>query len=135
MASSFCGYRNGMTRHYGASAGFAENRRRLRHFVPALALLILTVLGFAALSALPGRDQHELAVLFPPWVGTVGAATLVAEAGGELVDGSRFPNLVVAASLTPGFAQALYREGAWLVMDPVVARGCGAAISTGAGSR
>jgi hypothetical protein len=127
----FCGYRNGMTRHDGLASCNAENKPRFRDFIPALALLVLTVLGFGVLSTLPGRGQHQLAVLFPPRVGTVRAATLVAVAGGELVDSSRFANLVIATSLTPGFARALYKAGAWLVMDPIVAHGCGAAITVG----
>jgi hypothetical protein len=62
------------------------------------------------------------------------AAALVAGAGGELVDVGRLPNLVIAASDAPGFARALYKAGAWLVINPIVARGCGAGFALGDGS-
>ena len=106
----------------------AADRPRLRHFLPALALLVVSVSGFGLLSVLPQRNERQLAVLFPPRISIEMAASLVASAGGELVDSSRFPNLVIATSDTPGFAHALYNVGAWLVMDPIIARGCGSAL-------
>jgi hypothetical protein len=109
-------------------AAIAADRPRLRHFLPALALLVVSVSGFGLLSVLPQKNERQLAVLFPPRISIEMAASLVASAGGELVDSSRFPNLVIATSDTPGFAHALYKVGAWLVMDPIIARGCGSAL-------
>ncbi len=112
----------------------ADGGPRLGDFLPACVLLVLTVMTFAVLSALPGRDQRQLAVLFPPGVGVVAAAARVAGAGGELVDVGWLPNIVIAASDTPGFSRALYKAGAWLVINPIVARGCGAGLAVGDGS-
>jgi hypothetical protein len=109
-------------------AAIAADRPRFRHFLPALVLLFVSVGGFGLLSALPRKNERQLAVLFPPRVTIETAASLVASAGGDLVDSSRFSNLVIATSDRPGFAHALYKVGAWLVMDPVVARGCGSAL-------
>jgi hypothetical protein len=98
----------------------------LRNLAPALSLLVLSVLGIAALAIQPTRDQHELAVLAPPWDDLMRTAALVSMAGGKLVDRGGLPNVVVAFSASPGFATALYRAGAWLVMNPIVSHGCSA---------
>jgi hypothetical protein len=123
-----------MTPTKGALTAMAAEETRIRDFLPALALLVVTVSGFGALSTLPTRNEQELAVLFPPRIDIETAASLVASAGGELVDSTRFPNIVIATSDMPGFTHALYKVGAWLVMDPIVAHGCGAAISLQKGS-
>ena len=115
-------------------AAIAADKPRFRHFLPALALLVVSVSGFGLLSVLPRKNERQLAVLFPPRITIETAASLVASAGGELVDSSRFPNLVIASSDTPGFADALYKVGAWLVMDPIIARGCGPALLQWKGS-
>jgi hypothetical protein len=124
-----------MTEQKAAASRAADGRPRFGDFLPACALLVLTVMTFGVLSALPGRDQHQLAVLFPPRVSVAAAAALVAGAGGELVDVGWLPNLVIAASDAPGFARSLYKAGAWLVMNPIAARGCGAGFAFRDGSR
>ncbi|MDR3529202.1 MAG: hypothetical protein P4L90_01405 [Rhodopila sp.] len=44
--------------------------------------------------------------------------------GGDIVDVGRLANIVIVYSARPGFVRALYRAGAWLVIDPVGLRGC-----------
>jgi hypothetical protein len=123
-----------MTPGKGSLLDAGGDNARFRDFLPALALLVMTVIGFGALATLPRQNEKELAVLFAPRVNIETAASLVASAGGVLVDSSRFPNLVIATSDAPGFTHALYKAGAWFVMDPIVAHGCGAAVLPGRGS-
>lgn len=79
------------------------------------AAIALTLWG-AVLLALPfmGEPGRQMAVVADPEV--------IVAAGGRLVDvrGS----LVLARSENPGFAAALYRQGAKLVVEGRVAGGC-----------
>lgn len=95
-----------------------------RHFLPAGLLLLASVIAIALLICQPVPGQRQLAVLLPPWDGPMAAAELVARAGGELVDGGGLPSVFIVTSDQPGFATALYRAGAWLVMNPITAHGC-----------
>jgi hypothetical protein len=113
----------------------ATDPSRLTSLAPALIFLVLSVLALASLAIQPTRNQHELAVLSPPWDGLIQTAALVTMAGGKLVDSGGLSNLVVASSDSPGFASALYRAGAWLVLNPIAFHGCSAAASPGFTSR
>lgn len=79
------------------------------------AALVLTLWG-GVLLALPfvGGPGRQVAVVADPQV--------IVAAGGQLVDvrGS----VVLARSDQPGFAAALYRQGAKLVLEGRVAAGC-----------
>jgi hypothetical protein len=54
----------------------------------------------------------------------VHTAEIIGFAGGSIVEGGRLPNVIIAHSNEAGFADALYHAGAWLVLDPVLLRGC-----------
>lgn len=97
---------------------------RLRDFLPALALLLASVLGILALVAQPTPGQKQLAILLPPWDGPMQAAIIAARAGGMLVDSGGWPFVFIATSERPDFAASLYRAGAWAVMNPITAHGC-----------
>ncbi|BCM85977.1 hypothetical protein [Methylobacterium indicum] len=84
-------------------------------------LLLLTLAPFLVV-ALPRSDA--VAVLGRPGAGIGEAAAIVAAAGGRLVRAGP-AGLVVARSEAPGFVRRLYGAGAWLVLDPLVAGGCG----------
>jgi hypothetical protein len=100
------------------------NRRSWLDFAPAITLLIVSAVGIllSALSPSGGRGQY--AVIAPPWYSFAQTAGLVATAGGDIVDFGAIADVVIAHSDSPGFVGALYRAGAWLVIDPVGLRGC-----------
>lgn len=86
------------------------------------ALSLLTVLAPAATLLLPGSDA--VAVIGPSGRGSGPTIALVARAGGTVLREGGRDNIVVAVSSERGFVARLYREGAWLVLDPLIAGGC-----------
>lgn len=90
---------------------------RLRLAVQLAGLACLPALALAAPTsdevAVVGLRQDEAAVM-----------ALVARAGGVVVRGVGSNIVVVVRSDQPGFVWRLYREGAWLVLNPLVAGGC-----------
>jgi hypothetical protein len=95
-----------------------------RHLLPAGVLLVISVLAILTLVAQPEPGQREVAILLPPWDGAIQAASLVGQAGGELVDAGGMPDIFIVTSDKPDFVAALYRAGAWLVINPIAAHGC-----------
>ncbi|MCF4128174.1 hypothetical protein [Methylobacterium sp. SyP6R] len=84
--------------------------------------LLLLLLAPLLVVAVPRSEA--VAVLGRPGSGIAEAAGIVAAAGGVLVR-TGAAGLVVARSSEAGFVGRLYGAGAWLVLDPVVAGGCG----------
>ncbi|MGY2049340.1 hypothetical protein [Methylobacterium sp. JK268] len=91
-------------------------------------------LGLAAPLAVPPA-RGPVAVVGPPGDGLPAVARIVAAAGGAILAQGRFGNLLVAVSDAPGFARRLYAAGAWLVLDPRLAVGCGPDPGSDAPSR
>ena len=92
-----------------------------------LAALFLAVVGGAVLplAALgrPAPDQ-PVAVVFAPGVSLDDALGRVMAAGGLPLRAGRFGNVLVARSDRDDFADNLQKQGAWLLLDPILA-GCG----------
>jgi hypothetical protein len=95
-----------------------------RDVTPAALVLVISLLGILFLVSQPTNHQRQLAVIVPPWDSVKEAAVLVAAAGGILVDRGGLPNVFIAISDRPDFSRALYRAGAWFVMNPIGAHGC-----------
>ena len=95
-----------------------------RDALPAAVVLGGSVLGILLLVSQPTPGEHQIAVVVPPWDTTAEAASLIAAAGGALVDEGGIPNVFIATSDRPNFSRALYRAGAWFVMNPIGAHGC-----------
>jgi hypothetical protein len=95
-----------------------------RDFVPATALLVVSAVGIFAATLSPSADRGLYAVMAPPWYSVTQTVGLVSRAGGDLVDFGGLANVVIVHSANPRFVRALYRAGAWLVIDPVLLRGC-----------
>ena len=85
-------------------------------------MLILAVLAPLGLLILPRGSQ--VAVIGRPGASPSELANLVAAAGGGLIRGGGYANIAIAASDEAGFTTRLYRAGAWIVLDPIVAGGC-----------
>lgn len=92
--------------------------------LPVALLLAFSLLGALAAGLAPRDGEAELAVIGAPWAQLEGMAGLVASADGRIVEAGGLPNVIFARSDRPGFAAALYRAGAWLVLDPALLRGC-----------
>ncbi|TCH99657.1 hypothetical protein EJV46_02995 [Roseococcus sp. SYP-B2431] len=92
--------------------------------VPVLALLLFSLLAPVAVGLMPQDGQTQFAIIAAPWKGSDAMVALVAAADGTIVDAGGLPNVIFAHSDSPGFAAAAYRAGAWLVLDPVLLRGC-----------
>jgi hypothetical protein len=100
------------------------DRRSWLDFAPAIALLVVSAGGILMAGLSPSDDRGQYAVVAPPWYNLTQTVGLVATAGGDIVDLGSIAVVVIAHSENPGFVRALYRAGAWLVIDPVGLRGC-----------
>jgi hypothetical protein len=92
--------------------------------MPAALLLMASLFGSLAVGLVPRAGATQYAVLGPPWLGSGRMLALVDAAGGLPLDTGGWSNVVIAHSDDPDFAAALYRAGAWLVLDAVRLRGC-----------
>lgn len=94
---------------------------------PALLLMIVTAAGTAVAALASPAPDAQMAVIGPPWMDSGRMIALAAEAGGRLVDGGGFANVVIvrrAPDDAEDLAAALYKAGAWLVLDAPGLRGC-----------
>jgi hypothetical protein len=106
------------------SSTASMKRRGWPELLPAVALLIVSAVGIAAAALSPSGDGGQYAVVTPPWYDRSETMGLVAIAGGDIIDFGGSSNVVIAHSDNPGFVRGLYHAGAWLVIDPVILRGC-----------
>jgi hypothetical protein len=92
--------------------------------IPAAVLLVVGLATFVVVGLGPvaGRDQY--AVVAPPWYGIEQTAALVLAAGADIVDAGGLGNVLIVRGSGADFSRSLYRNGAWLVLDPVHLRGC-----------
>jgi hypothetical protein len=100
------------------------NRRSWMDFAPAIALLIVSAGGIFMAALSPSGDRGQYAVVAPPWYNLTETVELVATAGGDIVDFGSVADVVIVHSESQGFVRALYRAGAWPVIDPVKLHGC-----------
>ena len=91
---------------------------------PALALLIVSAIGIMAGAFTPTGQYGQYAILAPPWYDFAQTVGLVDRAGGTIVGVTAMSALLIVHSDQQGFVRALYRAGAWLVVDPGHLRGC-----------
>lgn len=97
-----------------------------RDFGPAVLLLVVGIGALVAATLNPSGRDGRYAVIAPPWYDAGETLTLIQRAGGRIAAINAANGVVIAYSETPGFVGDLYRAGAWLVLDPVQLRGCGA---------
>jgi hypothetical protein len=101
-----------------------EDRGSWAGLGPAAILLLSSVVGAFFIGLAPRAGQNQFAVIAAPWAGLMQAVEMVGAAGGEVVDAGGLSNVIIAHSDDPGFVKALYHAGAWLVLDPILLRGC-----------
>jgi hypothetical protein len=99
------------------------NRRMMGPWLPALALLFVSVFGGAWLEFRP-KSAGQVAAFFPPWWSGKESLEAVAAAGGAVVRFGGLQNIVVVASSDPALLRRLHAAGAVLLLDPVAVGGC-----------
>ncbi|MEM7530099.1 MAG: hypothetical protein AAF416_21010 [Pseudomonadota bacterium] len=82
-------------------------------FAAVLTIALGAPLAFAFAGLAP-RPGEPMVVLAAPWAD---AARLALGAGGGLIAPGRLPAAALVWSENPSFADRLYDEGAWLVLD------------------
>jgi hypothetical protein len=102
----------------------AAIKRRWHELAPAGALMIVSTIGVCAATVWPMGDHDQYAVVAPPSYDLARTIGLVDAAGGEIVEVGGSPNVIIAHSADKHLVAALYRSGAWLVIDPLHVRGC-----------
>ena len=107
-----------------ATGGLDTAATRITSGLMVLLLALFSVVGALAVGLTPQAGQTQLAVIAAPWRGLNDMVSLVAAADGTIVDVGGASNVIIASSDSPGFVTALYRAGAWLVLDPILLRGC-----------
>lgn len=95
-----------------------------RDLVPAGLLLLVSVVAIFVGSMTADAGTKEVAVVAPVWSNASETAEIVALSGGSIVASGGLANVIIARSDNPDFISALYRSGAWLVLDAVKLRGC-----------
>ncbi len=97
-------------------------------FGRALALTIGTALVLVALAAAPkaspSADTAQVAVVFAPWLSADDAFARVIAAGARPVRMGQLETIIVATLENEHTAAHLRDQGAWAVLDPIVAGSC-----------
>lgn len=104
--------------------GIQKARSAWAGLIPATLLLLFSTIGALLIGSAPRTGQTQLAIIAAPWKNLVQTAEMVGAAGGSIIEAGGLPNVIIAHSDAPGFVEALYQAGAWLVIDPVLLRGC-----------
>lgn len=91
-----------------------------------LAVVLWAVLMAAAprLVSVDDAMSGALAVLFLPGTEESEILSAVTAAGGQILRGGAFSNVLVVRDDAPGFAGRLKGAGAWGVLSPALAAGC-----------
>ena len=70
------------------------------------------------------RAHQNVAVLVSPFAAPSVATEVAAQAQAEVIDRSRWPNLLIVRQHAPDTVRRLYASGAWLVFNPNAVAGC-----------
>jgi hypothetical protein len=82
---------------------------------------VVAALALVWFSPRPGAN---IAVLVSPFARAGLASQIVAEAGGDIIERGRWPNLLIIKTRSPHAIARLYGAGAWLVFNPNAVAGC-----------
>ncbi len=101
-----------------------RGQKRIRNALPALLLLAVGLSGLVIASLWPSSDSRQYIVVTTPGSTLAQSFSVVAMAGGGVIEVGRFPNIIIAASTRSDFPQSLRKAGAWLILSPGRLRGC-----------
>jgi hypothetical protein len=88
-----------------------------------LACALATALGALLIAAWPVQGR-PVAAFFPTGSSSHDISIAVAEAGGRLLQLNAESPVVITLGEADGYSTALYRAGAWLVIDAALAQLC-----------
>jgi len=97
---------------------------RIRDALPAIVLLAAGLSALVIANLWPLGDSRQYIVVTAPGSPLAHSFSVVAMAGGGVIEAGRFSNIVIAASTRPDFPQTLRKAGAWFVLSPGRLRGC-----------
>lgn len=101
----------------------SRNQRRL--IVVNLIAALVVVLAIAAVPT-----GSRVVVVAPPWSPPERVISIIANAGGTLVNGGRSPWLAVAEGSSPDFINRLFAAGALFILNGRLAPACTVGAST-----
>lgn len=90
----------------------------------AMALLLVSVVGVAALTFQARPDADIVAVVFPAWWGQREALSAAAAANAAIVRVTAIPSLLVVRPDGPDGRSQLFKAGAWFTLDPQAVAAC-----------
>lgn len=100
-----------------------KTTRQPRHQRRILAAnLIAALIVVVAIAAVPTGSR--VVVIAPPWSKPDRVVSIIADAGGTLVNGGRTSWLAVADGTSPDFVNRLFAAGALLILDGRLAAAC-----------
>lgn len=111
------------------SSGSPKNAGGLLTYLPAVAMLIASVVVLGGLSLRPPADERQVAAIFEPGAGFASIQTRLAGTGMRLVRNGLFENIVIV-DLGDRSTGKLLEAGAWFVVDPQALGGCFAPPTT-----
>lgn len=116
----------------GTSAPISARRCRSEGkfaYLPAVVMLIASVVVLGGLSLRPPAGQQQVAAVFAPTEGFSSIQDRLAGSGMRLVRNGLFGNIVIV-DLGDGSSSQLLEAGAWFVADPQMLGGCFAPPAT-----
>ncbi|GAB4363919.1 MAG: hypothetical protein Kow0026_28700 [Oricola sp.] len=102
-----------------------QPRYQRRILAANLAAALMVVVAIAAVPT-----GSRVVVIAPPWSKPDRVISIIADAGGTLVNGGRVSWLAVADGTSPDFINRLFAAGAMLVLDGRLAAACISGVST-----
>ncbi len=96
---------------------------RMREIGFGLAFGIVMALGAFLIAAWPAQGR-PVAAFFPAGSSARAMSAAIAEAGGSLIEINAGSAVTITLGEDDGYVTALYRAGAWLVIDASLARLC-----------
>lgn len=96
----------------------------MQYIIPILVAVTTLAVAATSATAVPSDPGAGVAAVFPPWWAREDAAAAVAGADGLIVREGAIPTILVVRPGRPGLVERLRRQGALLIVDPLIARGC-----------
>jgi|SRR5689334_12007528 hypothetical protein len=99
-------------------------RRYWPSWLNAMALLLTSVIGVAALSFQARPDAEIVAVAFPAWWGSAETVSAAASANASIVRLTAVPSILVVRPASREGLSRLHAAGAWFTLDPQAIAAC-----------
>lgn len=91
---------------------------------PALLFAGVGIVALVVATLTVGGVKGEYLIFTAPWIGRAEMMDMVSRADGGVVGFGAVPFLAVAMAGRPDFTEAMWQQGAWLVLPSPVLLGC-----------